>query len=181
MGTGSRLNFVDYLARKEHLSRAALATVFLDTLLVNGHTTAMDVLWAGLPLVTVPDMRFASRVASSILLAADCPHTLARSHDDYVSVAVRLSLSPAAARHTRRCLSRARASATSEAKHGAEAGSGFRAGGPSGERKAEGEGPALFDTAGWVVGLERLLGKLWDMHALGHTFHLVSRAGSRGV
>lgn len=35
----------------------------LDTLLVNGHTTGMDVTWAGLPLVTVPDSRFASRVS----------------------------------------------------------------------------------------------------------------------
>ena len=70
LGTHSRLHFVEYLPRMEHLERAALATVFLDTLLVNAHTTAMDVLWAGLPLVTSPDTRFASRVAASVLMAA---------------------------------------------------------------------------------------------------------------
>ena len=46
----------------------------------------------GLPLVTVADARFASRVAAAILIAAACPHTLARSHDDYVALVVRLEL-----------------------------------------------------------------------------------------
>lgn len=188
LGEVRRLTFVDYLSRKEHLARASLATAFLDTLLVNAHTTAMDVLWAGLPLVTTPDTRFASRVASSILLAALCPHTLARSHEDYVQVAVRLSTSPSAARRARLCLSQARGSGYAEGEEEDEVLGGGEEDAEDDEKEdddgEEEKGEErqvkrrvrapLFDTSGWVVGLERLLGKLWDMHALGHTFHLAS-------
>jgi len=44
-----------YLAHKEeHFRRGQLADVCLDTLLCNGHTTSMDVLWSGTPVVTLP-------------------------------------------------------------------------------------------------------------------------------
>jgi len=34
--------------------RGQLADVCLDTPICNGHTTGMDVLWAGTPMVTMP-------------------------------------------------------------------------------------------------------------------------------
>jgi len=34
--------------------RGQLADVCLDTPICNGHTTGMDVLWAGTPMVTLP-------------------------------------------------------------------------------------------------------------------------------
>ena len=167
LGAHSRLHFVDYLSRSEHLARASMATVFLDTLLVNAHTTAMDVIWAGLPLVTTPDTRFASRVAASILVAASCTHTLARSHDDYVDLAVRLASSASAVTQVRQCLSHARSAATraAAAEHSRE-----------GRGGAEDSARALFDTAQWVRGLERMLGNLWDVHAgsRSQAFHLIS-------
>ena len=57
-------------ARDIHVARAALADVFLDTPLVNAHTTACDVLWAGVPIVTLPLRRMASRVCASLVTAA---------------------------------------------------------------------------------------------------------------
>lgn len=36
------------------MRRGQLADVCLDTPLCNGHTTGMDVLWAGTPMVTMP-------------------------------------------------------------------------------------------------------------------------------
>ena len=157
-GAHTRLYFAEYLTRSEHLVRASMATVFLDTLLVNAHTTAMDVVWAGLPLVTTADTRFASRVAASILVAAKCAHTLARSQRDYVDVAVRLASSSSAGAQVRHCLSQARAAATRAAASQARR-EEHGAGGDSGR--------ALFDTEQWVRGLERLLGNLWDLHAGG--------------
>ncbi len=157
-GAHTRLYFAEYLSRSEHLVRASMATVFLDTLLVNAHTTAMDVVWAGLPLVTTADTRFASRVAASILVAAKCAHTLARSQRDYVDVAVRLASSSSAGAQVRHCLSQARAAATRAAASQARR-EEHGAGGDSGR--------ALFDTEQWVRGLERLLGNLWDLHAGG--------------
>ena len=40
--------------QEEHVRRGQLADVCLDTPLCNGHTTGMDVLWAGTPMVTMP-------------------------------------------------------------------------------------------------------------------------------
>jgi protein O-GlcNAc transferase len=37
----------------EHLKRVTLADLALDTLVYNGHTTASDMLWAGVPLITM--------------------------------------------------------------------------------------------------------------------------------
>jgi len=36
--------------------RGQLADICLDTPICNGHTTGMDVLWAGTPMVTMPCM-----------------------------------------------------------------------------------------------------------------------------
>ncbi|KAG6529291.1 hypothetical protein ZIOFF_011488 [Zingiber officinale] len=61
--------FTDVAAKNEHIRRSALADLFLDTPLCNGHTTGTDVLWAGLPMVTLPLDKMATRVAGSLCLA----------------------------------------------------------------------------------------------------------------
>lgn len=49
-----RIIFSPVAAKEEHVRRGQLADVCLDTPLCNGHTTGMDVLWAGTPMVTLP-------------------------------------------------------------------------------------------------------------------------------
>eukprot|EP00873_Tetraselmis_striata_P044972 jgi/Tetstr1/465236/TSEL_009939.t1 len=39
---------------QQHLQRAAAADLFLDTLTYGGHTTAVDALWMGVPVVSLP-------------------------------------------------------------------------------------------------------------------------------
>ena len=51
-------------AKEEHVRRGQLVDVCLDTPLCNGHTTGMDVLWAGTPMVTLPGETLASRLAT---------------------------------------------------------------------------------------------------------------------
>lgn len=71
----ARLVFAGYERKTDHLARHAYADLFLDTHVVNAHTTASDALWAGVPLLTWPGETFASRVAASLLHAvgmADC-------------------------------------------------------------------------------------------------------------
>jgi protein O-GlcNAc transferase len=46
------------------------ADVFLDTPLFNAHTTGGDVLWAGIPIITLPGENFAQRVAAGLLASA---------------------------------------------------------------------------------------------------------------
>ncbi len=53
--------FSNVAAKEEHVRRGQLADVCLDTPLCNGHTTSMDVLWTGTPVVTLPGETLASR------------------------------------------------------------------------------------------------------------------------
>lgn len=51
---------------------------------------SMDVLWTGTPVVTFPGETLASRVAASQLNTLGCPDLIARSRQEYESVAIRL-------------------------------------------------------------------------------------------
>lgn len=56
-----KIIFSNVAAKEEHVRRGQLADVCLDTPLCNGHTTSMDVLWTGTPVVTLPGETLASR------------------------------------------------------------------------------------------------------------------------
>lgn len=56
-----------------HLARHRLADLFLDTLVINASTTALDALWAGLPVLTVAGERFSGRIAETMLRAVGLP------------------------------------------------------------------------------------------------------------
>jgi len=86
----SKLIFSNVAAKEEHVRRGQLADVCLDTPLCNGHTTGMDVLWAGTPMVTLPGETLASRVASSQLCTLDLEELVAKSREDYENIAVKL-------------------------------------------------------------------------------------------
>ncbi|KAH8024981.1 hypothetical protein HPB51_002395 [Rhipicephalus microplus] len=85
-----RIIFSNVAAKEEHVRRGQLADVCLDTPLCNGHTTGMDVLWAGTPVVTWPGETLASRVAASQLHCLGVPELVARSRREYQDIAVRL-------------------------------------------------------------------------------------------
>ncbi|EYC21018.1 hypothetical protein Y032_0020g185 [Ancylostoma ceylanicum] len=85
-----RVVFSHVAAKEEHVRRGQLADVCLDTPLCNGHTTGMDILWTGTPMVTMPLETLASRVASSQLYALGVPELVAKSREDYVNIAVKL-------------------------------------------------------------------------------------------
>jgi len=85
-----RVVFSNVAAKEEHVRRGQLADVCLDTPLCNGHTTGMDILWTGTPMITLPLDTLASRVASSQLYAIGCPELVAKDRVDYVNIAVKL-------------------------------------------------------------------------------------------
>ncbi|KAJ1490170.1 hypothetical protein T484DRAFT_1777693 [Baffinella frigidus] len=65
------------LARADHMKVKALASVAWDALPFNGHSTSVEALWEGIPLLSVPGARMAGRVGATILLAANLPLTVA--------------------------------------------------------------------------------------------------------
>jgi len=89
-----RIVFSPVAPKEEHVRRGRLADLCLDTPLCNGHTTGMDVLWAGTPVLTLPLETLASRVASSQLHALGFPELVAVSREDYEEKAVRLGNNP---------------------------------------------------------------------------------------
>ncbi|OCK99857.1 glycosyltransferase family 41 protein [Cenococcum geophilum 1.58] len=97
----SRVLFTDVAPKHQHIARARVCDLFLDTPECNAHTTAADVLWSGTPLLTLPryPYKMCSRMAASILKGAlpksDEGRRAARdlvvaSEDEYEEQAVRL-------------------------------------------------------------------------------------------
>jgi predicted O-linked N-acetylglucosamine transferase (SPINDLY family) len=100
-----RLIFSDRIASlPEHLARLRAADLFLDTFPYNAHATALDALWAGVPLLTYAGDSFASRVAASLLRTAGLPELIAGSPSDYEVKAQELAANPARLGQLRRAI-----------------------------------------------------------------------------
>ncbi|KAL1840354.1 hypothetical protein VTJ49DRAFT_527 [Mycothermus thermophilus] len=71
-GVASRILFTDVAPKQQHISRARVCDLFLDTPECNAHTTAADILWSNTPLLTLPryEYKMCSRMAASILRGA---------------------------------------------------------------------------------------------------------------
>jgi len=79
-----------------HLARHVHAGLFLDSFVHTASTTALDALWAGLPVLTRRGDRWAGRIAETMLTAVGLPDLVAASAEDYVERAVALAGDPAA-------------------------------------------------------------------------------------
>lgn len=132
-----KILFSNVAAKEEHVRRGQLADVCLDTPLCNGHTTSMDVLWTGTPVVTLPGETLASRVAASQLATLGCPELVARTRQDYQDIAIKLGTD-------REYLKGMRAKVW----------------------VARTESP-LFDCQQYAQGMEMLFSRMWDRHAQG--------------
>ncbi|KAG9446016.1 hypothetical protein H6P81_012144 [Aristolochia fimbriata] len=130
--------FTDVAAKNEHIRRSALADLFLDTPLCNAHTTGTDVLWAGLPMVTLPLEKMATRVAGSLCLATGVgEEMIVNSMKEYEDKAVELAENRPKLQALTNKLKAARLTCP------------------------------LFDTTRWVKNLERGYFKMWNLHCSG--------------
>jgi protein O-GlcNAc transferase len=90
-----RIVFTRLVEHSAHLARYLVADLFLDTLVYNAHTTALDALHAGLPLLTCPGEMMPSRVAANLLHVLGVgPELVAPTLEDYIARAVALAGSP---------------------------------------------------------------------------------------
>uniref|UniRef100_A0A0E0JSQ3 protein O-GlcNAc transferase n=1 Tax=Oryza punctata TaxID=4537 RepID=A0A0E0JSQ3_ORYPU len=130
--------FTDVAAKNEHIRRSALADLFLDTPLCNGHTTGTDILWAGLPMITLPLEKMATRVAGSLCLATGIGEEMVvNSLEEYEERAVSLAENPLKLEALTNKLKAVRMTCP------------------------------LFDTARWVKNLERAYLHMWNLHCSG--------------
>lgn len=132
-----RLVFAARKPRPEHMARLALADLALDTFIYGAHTTAADVLRAGVPMVTRLGPDFASRVAASVLTGIGLSELVARDIDECTALAIAL-----ASDRERLAGLRARLAGLIE-------------------------GAPIFDTTRMVRGLERAYDAMWRRHLAG--------------
>ena len=132
-----RLVFAPKLAEPDYLARYRGADLFLDTFPYNAHATALDALWAGVPVLTYAGESFASRVAASLMSAVGLPELITRSLSEYEDLAVGLATDPERLRHMRAALAQNRSTTS------------------------------LFDTARYVKNLEAAYETIYDRYLSG--------------
>ncbi len=86
----ARLVFAASTGHAEHLARSALADLYLDAWDCNGHTSILDALHAGVPVVTREGTRIAQRMGANLLRQHGAQDWIARSAAEYESLALKL-------------------------------------------------------------------------------------------
>ncbi len=133
-----RLVFAQRLPSKaDHLNRQRLADLFLDTPAYNAHTTAVEALLVGLPVLTCTGRGPASRVAASILHAAGLPQMITEALRDYEARALSLATRPGELNNLRSDWAHRRAACS------------------------------LYDAKGLAADIERCYEYMWDRHVRG--------------
>jgi protein O-GlcNAc transferase len=106
-----RLIFAPPQPHAPHIGRYQLADLFLDTLYCGSHTTSLDALWAGLPVLTCAGSTFAARLCASHLSQLGLPDLITESVEGYAERARELALDGPRLAAIRATVSAARSSA----------------------------------------------------------------------
>jgi predicted O-linked N-acetylglucosamine transferase (SPINDLY family) len=88
---GDRVDFLPKVGRTEYMKRYFALDVSLDPFPYNGHTSSLDSLWMGVPLVTLAGRTGVGRAGVSVLSNVGLPELIAPAPDDYVQIAVELA------------------------------------------------------------------------------------------
>jgi len=148
-----RIHFSKLVSKEAHMTRARYGHLFLDTPTYNGHTSAMDALWSGVPVLTMPLDKMPSRVCASLVAAlGHFPELVVQSMREYEDRAISLAksyqrASPGISTFYDGLASRVRSATTWHTEP-------HRSGG-------------VFDTTKWVHDFENRLSQAWEMHASG--------------
>ena len=86
-----RVEFFELLPRREYLELYHRLDIVLDTFPYNGHTTSLDALWMGVPVVSLAGDAPVSRAGLSQLTNLGLPDLVAHSESEYVKIAVSLA------------------------------------------------------------------------------------------
>jgi predicted O-linked N-acetylglucosamine transferase (SPINDLY family) len=86
-----RLEFVEPQPRSKYLELYHRLDIALDPFPYGGHTTSIEALWMGVPVVSLTGERAVSRAGLSILNNLGLPELVAFSEDEYVRIAVNLA------------------------------------------------------------------------------------------
>src|SRR5205085_4971687 len=82
-------SLVRYAPRQNYLDLFNQIDVSLDPFPVGGHTTTHDSIWMGVPVITMAGVNALGRAGECILSHVGLSDLVARSDDEYVSLAIR--------------------------------------------------------------------------------------------
>jgi predicted O-linked N-acetylglucosamine transferase (SPINDLY family) len=77
-----------------YLASYKLADLFLDTWPYNAGTTAVDALWAGLPVLTKKGKALVARMATEALRGIEVPELITKTPEEYKELAIELAHNP---------------------------------------------------------------------------------------
>ena len=78
-----RIIFADRVDYDQHIKRSGIIDLALDTRVYNGHTTSIEMIQCGVPLITCQGNHFASRVSASILTRVGMKELITYTNDEY--------------------------------------------------------------------------------------------------
>lgn len=85
-----RLIFLPYVSPWDHIARAGMFDLYLDTFYVGAHTTFAESLWMNVPGITLIGETMSSRVAYSMLNSVDMSVLAVRTREQYKELAIQL-------------------------------------------------------------------------------------------
>ena len=86
-----RIEFVDYRPRAEYLKHYDRIDICLDTFPYNGHTTSLDAMWMGVPVVSLCGNTAPSRGGFSQASNLNLIELVAHSPEQFATVAANLA------------------------------------------------------------------------------------------
>jgi protein O-GlcNAc transferase len=89
-----RITFLDAMPHDRFLTLLATADVVLDTLHFNGMNSSLEAFAAGTPVVTLPTNLQCGRHTAAMYLGMGMQNCIAKTPEEYVSLAVRLGTDP---------------------------------------------------------------------------------------
>jgi protein O-GlcNAc transferase len=88
---GERIEFAARAQRHVYFERFQNLDLGLDPFPYNGHTSTLDALWMGVPVITLAGRTAVGRGGVSILANLGLPELIAQTPEQYVAIAVRLA------------------------------------------------------------------------------------------
>jgi len=135
----NKIIFSDIEPRDQHLKRIYLADLCLDSALCTAQTSAMDIIWAGIPMLTCSGSKMACKVTASILNHIGLSELVSESLKEYEDLAVGLAGNEDKIWAFRKTIEDARISSS------------------------------LFDVKSWTASFENGLKSIWWRHENGKT------------
>ncbi|WP_143756933.1 O-linked N-acetylglucosamine transferase, SPINDLY family protein [Caballeronia glebae] len=91
----TRITFVDFQPPEQYMRAYGKIDIVLDTFPYNGHTTSLDALWMGVPIVTLTGSTPVSRAGYALLSNLEIPELAADSEEEFVRISVELAMNQA--------------------------------------------------------------------------------------